>query len=279
MKNFILSFLQFIFSLIGSEWKKKFVTHLATIFKVNLLSLAYNKIGILNYRNLHESGEKHLIENIIPKYLSNKPILFDVGANVGNYTAILSKELPHSKIYSFEPNTETLPFLYNNTKSLSNVIVVNTGLSSKLEETVIYSQKSKKQSSLASLYHENIPEEDVLKIHIKLDTIDSFCQENKILKIDFLKIDTEGHEFKVLNGAKSMLKIGGINVIQFEFNEMNVTSKVFLKDFYDLLSQYNFYRLLPDGLLSLNPYNSRHEIFQFQNIICISKKLDSETIG
>ena len=59
--------------------------------------------------------------------------------------------------------------------------------------------------------------------------------EKKIDDIDFIKIDVEGHELAVLQGAVNMINQNRIKVIQFEFNVANILSRVFLKDFYDLL--------------------------------------------
>ena len=83
-----------------------------------------------------------------------------------------------------------------------------------------------------------------------------------------LKIDTEGHEFAVLRGASNLLKTGRIDVIHFEFNEMNVVSRVFFKDIWDFLPNYDFYRMLPDGLAQIKNYSPVFcEIFAYQNIV------------
>ena len=61
-----------------------------------------------------------------------------------------------------------------------------------------------------------------------------------------------------------------IDLIHFEFNEMNVASRIFFKDFYDLLKGYRFYRMLPDGLIDLGEYKAyQMEIFGYQNIVAI----------
>lgn len=89
-----------------------------------------------------------------------------------------------------------------------------------------------------------------------------------------LKIDTEGNEFKVLLGCLEALKEKRINAIHIEFNEMNIVSKVSFKDFWDLLSDYNFYRILPGGgLLPIKNYSPiMCEIYAFQNIVAILKE-------
>ena len=92
--------------------------------------------------------------------------------------------------------------------------------------------------------------------------------------IDLLKIDTEGNEFNVLLGCKEFLKNRQVKAIHFEFNEMNIVSKVSFKDFWDLLSDYNFYRILPGGgLLPIKNYSPiMCEIYAFQNIVAILKE-------
>lgn len=85
-----------------------------------------------------------------------------------------------------------------------------------------------------------------------------------------LKIDTEGHELNVLKGARLTIAKGMVDVIQIEFNEMNVISRTFFKDIIDILPGYDFYRLLPDGLLPLGAYKILDfEIFAFQNIVAL----------
>jgi hypothetical protein len=55
---------------------------------------------------------------------------------------------------------------------------------------------------------------------------------------------------------------------------MNVMSRSFLKDFYDILPDYNLYRLHKDGLIRLGNYDSSNEIFLFQNIIACLKEVN-----
>jgi hypothetical protein len=97
-----------------------------------------------------------------------------------------------------------------------------------------------------------------------------------VTQIGLLKIDTEGHEMAVLMGASRLLKRGGIDFIQFEFNEMNVFSRVFMRDFFDLLPGYTFHRLLPETAIKLASYDPVFmEVFAYQNLVCVRKGLDA----
>jgi len=110
----------------------------------------------------------------------------------------------------------------------------------------------------------------IKETNIPLITLDAYCCAASIPGIDFLKIDTEGNDLKVLKGSQAMIRKNAIRVIQFEFNQTNVFSHVFLKDFYDILRGYSFYRLLPHALLPLGSYSFRNEIFAFQNILALN---------
>jgi hypothetical protein len=73
-----------------------------------------------------------------------------------------------------------------------------------------------------------------------------------------------------LRGAQHAIASGSIDLIQFEFNEMNVMSRVFFKDFYDVLPGYSFYRMVVDGLAPMGGYVARtHEVFVLHNIIAV----------
>ena len=94
--------------------------------------------------------------------------------------------------------------------------------------------------------------------------------------IDFLKIDVEGHELGVIQGARESIKQGKIKVIQYEVNHPNIESRVFMRDFRKELKDYNFYRLLEDGVIPVLDHPIFQEIFGYQNIICVRKEYDPE---
>ena len=103
-------------------------------------------------------------------------------------------------------------------------------------------------------------------------TLSSFFAANNIYEVKLLKIDVEGHELPVLKGLGSHLSNGSVKAIHFEFNEMNVFSRAFFRDFVQLLSSYDLYRLLPNDMLPLKNYKPYLlEIFAYQNIVAIYK--------
>lgn len=263
---------------LGKEIFKHFILFLARVGQIDLLTFAYNRMGILNSENDVISGESFVIKNILKKEFGNKePVFFDIGANVGDYAENLLREFPKAKIFAFEPT----PIAYSQLKKKllnSSVKIFNIGFSSEKTIKKIYSYTQDAGSQHSSMFAEVFTKihhaESVKEIDFSCTTIDNFCSENEIDFIDFIKIDTEGNELNILKGATRMLRENKINFIQFEFNEMNIFSKVFLKDFYDILNQYEFYRLSEKKLIPLHKYNPTNEIFKFQNILAINKNLN-----
>lgn len=234
-------------------------------------------IGV-GYRKLDPlKNEKWLIEKFLFNvFEKNKNlVIFDIGANVGEYSEILHYQFPNSKIFSFEPNPKTYPVLLNNLKNLRGVIPYNFGFSATDKNATLYTYKDNVVSGHSSLLKEVFLDlyktNSIVDFSVNLRSIDSFCEEIEIRKINFLKIDTEGFEFEILNGAKRMINSSSIPMIQFEFNEMNIVNRLFLKDFYKLLKDYIFYRIADGVLIDISNYQTEYEIFLYQDILCVLK--------
>lgn len=252
----------------------EFILNIAEREGIDLLRLAYTQRGILKYRSLEESGEAYFIENVLKDLAPASPTLFDVGANCGSYSMALRQCFPSATITAFEPNPEVFPSLVDRL-SHSRVECVNLGLSDESGEMELFLRSSNRQTSHASVYQGVLAElhaySDVEKISVGLTTLDQYCQEKEIERIDFLKIDTEGHELAVLQGAQTLLEQNRIGCIQFEFNEMNIISRVWLRDFHDLLARFVLFRLNTERMQRIEPYHPREEIFQFQNIVAVPR--------
>jgi hypothetical protein len=75
--------------------------------------------------------------------------------------------------------------------------------------------------------------------------------EYAIDKVDFMKVDVEGHELAVLSGARQMLNSQRIVALSFEFGSGQINSRCFFHDFWDLLHPlgYRVQRICPGGML------------------------------
>ena len=94
-----------------------------------------------------------------------------------------------------------------------------------------------------------------------------------IQEIDFLKIDTEGGEPLVLAGFREMLQAKKIKMIQFEYCEINITTKYLLKDFYAFFAQYGYeVGKVYSKAVEFKPYHLEMEDFIGLNYIAIPKE-------
>lgn len=243
--------------------------------KINdvIFQAAIHSMGIMNADRF--SGEENFIRKMLPSLIkSNNPTLLDVGAYEGNYSELLSCSFTTGKIYSFEPNPKTFIRLMNNLRN--NATGINKAVGARRGFLDLYDHADSEGSEHASLHEgviSSIHGSVASSVKVEVTTIDEFSQEHNIDHIDFLKVDAEGHELQVLKGAEKMIKNNSIGIIQIEFNEMNVISRVFFRDFVSLLAEYIPFRLLPYGAMRLKKNPLRSEIFAFQNLVFINKKI------
>ncbi len=247
--------------------------------KMHLLALTGMNYGNANALDITETGEKTAIEYIAHK-LDNQcdVVFFDVGANIGAYSKVVLQILHNKKvsIYAFEPVAYTFSLLMQEVGNLKNIRLFNFGLGNKEEVLTIYSNFE--ASGAATLYNDSLDtyrSERRLQEQITIKTLDEVCAAEAVTKIDFLKLDVEGHELKVLEGARQMLAGNSIRFIQFEFGPCNVYSRTYFKDFWELLShQYVMYRILNNGLFEIKAYTENLEIFRTANFLAELKNSD-----
>jgi FkbM family methyltransferase len=119
---------------------------------------------------------------------------------------------------------------------------------------------------MASLSRKDAPVIATVDVR-RLDTV---CAEQGIDRIDVLKIDTEGHELAVLQGAGNLLTERRIGLIQFETGGTQIHARTYADDFFALLEPagYRIYRLLRDGLTPLK-HDGHYEIFAYANLVAV----------
>lgn len=160
--------------------------------------------------------------------------IIDVGANFGQYAQEMRKIGFKGKIYSYEPLSEAFAKLSKHAKNESNWEINNFALGEKEEQLQINVAENFFSSSFLTkkmALEEQAPQTKYVKkelVQIKpLDTVfpDIYSQEKKI----FLKIDTQGFEKQVLNGAKdSLSKIIGVQ-LEMALNPMYETAPQFME--------------------------------------------------
>jgi FkbM family methyltransferase len=154
--------------------------------------------------------QSHVIKN---KYMQipADAVIIDVGANIGVISLSFAHTFPSARIFAFEPTHYALNKLKRNLSlnpDLSNcVTVVNSFVS---EQTVANADIK----AFSSWKVGEKTEEAIHPVHLGTAkstegvgsiTLNDFCKQNSLTKIDLIKIDTDGHEYEVLNGARESI--------------------------------------------------------------------------
>ncbi len=226
-----------------------------------------------------ESGEDYVIKYVLEELSSEKLVIFDIGANRGSYTKLWLKNLEYVKrealLHIFEPSEELFKNLNKEFEGNDKIKLNKRALSDKTGEAILYSDAP--GSGLASLAKRDLSwtkTEMNVQENIITQTLDAYCREQGVLKINFLKLDVEGFEFAVLRGAKEMLENRAIEFIQFEFGGTDIDTRIFFKDFFNLLSgQFKLYRILKNGLHPVTAYSEFNEIFITTNYLAVRKEI------
>jgi FkbM family methyltransferase len=166
---------------------------------------------------------------VIPKkkikpFIPENPVILEAGAHSGKDTVEMAKVWKHGHIHAFEPVPELYARLLNRTKNMNNVTCYQLALGTTTgkQEMFFSSGMSDGSSSLLK------PTES-LKAYpgmcfggelVEVTTIDKWAEENQISHIDFMWLDLQGMELKVLMQSKTVLDT--VKAIYSEVSESEV---------------------------------------------------------
>jgi FkbM family methyltransferase len=253
-----------------------FISKAWNLFFEKLYSVALRQMNFGSAAAYRSNGEFYSLRQLARRWSGKNVTLFDVGANVGEFTLQILDAFANRpiKIYAFEPSAKTGEQLKARIGNAPNVHLIAKALSDHVGNAEMFFP-SGGSSTLGSLYQRDLAHVNSFfteKEQVAITTVDRFCEENKIGYIHLLKLDVEGHELNAMKGAGQMIGRDAIEVIQFEFGGTNIDSRTYFKDFYQLLSpKYKIYRILARGLRELAPYSEKLEIYQSANYLAIHK--------
>jgi len=220
----------------------------------SLHRISIRGMNYMQSQDINKTGEINAMKYALSQHKNNdSTVLFDVGANNGQFVSYMSDIFPDNfNIFSFEPSGKAFDILTSKINK-PNIALYNHGFSSVEKEIELYHSGK----LVGTAYP--IGESEVEPEKISVKRIDDFCQKENIEAIYYLKVDVEGAEFDVLKGATELLRNNKVKFIQFEYGPNCMVSRIFLKDFFELLINYDIYRILKNGIRRLQ-YNEVIEI-------------------
>ena len=212
-----------------------------------------------------ETGEQAVFHRLV------KPgsVVYDIGAHEGLHTALLSRLVgDRGSVYAFEPNPEKLRLLRLTLRSIPNVHLQPFALSDREGQGELYVPAD--NDSTANLEHKGHRVGRTFPVELKrLDDLN-------LPRPDFIKVDVEGHELKVFQGARGILDHEHAPYVLFEINP-TMSTEVFAARSH-LLSlggpRYRISFVRADGTLHGEPESGR----PFWNALAIPKARASEKV-
>jgi len=221
---------------------------------------------------LINKGEFEPLETLeFIKSIQQDSTVFDVGANFGYYANIAGSIAINGKVYAFEPDKNNFEDLKFNASlnSLINIKVENLGVGS--TSGYVYFKSDTVHRGRSKI----VENEGDYKINIV--TLDDYCQKKNILNIDILKVDVEGFETNVLEGAKNVIKKSPNIKLFIEFNPSTLKERnLEVAVFFDTLKDVGLApKLIIDEakgqVLEFNQKNLKHVLTHstYSNLVCL----------
>lgn len=201
--------------------------------------ITYRLIENDNYE-ISSNGEQRVLD-VLSRHGEIRTV-FDVGANVGDYSVAAGRSFPNAAIYAFEPVKRTFDQLTQRLAGTPTFKAFNYGLNDR-DDAVDFSIRpddlgnSTSHPTISELLN---PEVERMTERCRLRHAGTVVKEIGVPCIDLLKIDTEGNDWHVLNGFSDWLSGGRIRAIQFEYGLACISTRRLLLDYYALLTKHGY---------------------------------------
>ncbi len=213
------------------------------------------------------------LENDLARMGMDDPsVVFDVGAHLGQTTLHFRKSFPAASIHSFEPADENFKKLKLNTKGKERIQINQFALGGS-QDSVMMETGQSDQTHQVCRNPEKLPINGRIST-VRMETIDSYMKHEGIMSIDLLKIDVEGYELEVLDGAKEALEGRTVKAILAECDfDPEDTQHTYFNDLWNYLRSRNFSFF---GLYDVIHYGNRMGI-GFCNALFIERTISPES--
>lgn len=170
-------------------------------------------------------------------------------------------------VHYFDPSVEAIEKLKSEPNSNKNSYYNNFGLSHNNKIIFYYPKYQSVYNRIESCKIDDNENKKSIQVIAGYD----YVKDNNIEKIDFLKIDVEGHEFFVIKGFKDY--ISNVDIIQFEYGETYVDSGVSLADIKNYLNgMFNdFYYLSFNKIIHIKNFEDH---YNYCNIVCFNNNYE-----
>lgn len=185
------------------------------------------------------------------KLVRRGAVAVDIGAHIGYYTRILSRLVGRSgHVFAFEPCSENFVVLSKNLsqQQYRNVTVFKKAVGAQNAQAILFISPGHSNHSLNAGFTESVGQEQV-----EIIPLDLVLEQQRISRVDFIKVDVEGFEIEVLNGMRGIIAKSPDMHMLVEYNARALSAGGHAPlDLLTLIESLGFEvrRILPDGSLS-----------------------------
>lgn len=193
-------------------------------------------------------------------------VVFDVGGNIGDWTQH-ALNADAARVHAFEISPATSAKLAQRYASEPRVTVNQFGLSDAAGSVTIHHYEDFPVLTTMTEYPHDMAS---VALEVPVRTGDAYVAEHGIDRIDFLKLDVEGAEPRVLAGFAAAFDNGAIGAVQIEYGRVSILTKYLLHDFYADMTKRGFRvgRVLPNGV-RFSDYDMAMENFHDSNWLAV----------
>ena len=217
---------------------------------------------------------------LMPKIIKPGDVVFDIGANTGEWSRQVLASVGRVVIQCFEPVPDTFEQLRMNLGNCGVGMHKFAMSNSNGTKTFNYYNQNTKLARLSTFYRRSKEIEQrfsmqPVEIEVQTCTLDTFCQQHSVTRIDYLKIDTEGAELDVLQGSQKILSEKRVKKMQFEYGGNFEDAGITLHEVCRLLTKhgYSIFRILPEGIVHVSQWRQSLENYRYSNYLVIDANL------
>jgi FkbM family methyltransferase len=171
-----------------------------------------------------------------------RPTILDVGANVGQSVLRFRELLPDCRLHCFEPGQSSFRELTRNTAGLGDIHLNQVAVGGTPGVRRFLENSDPRTSSFLPIGVEGTGTVE-RETDVPVITLDDYCSENAVERVDLLKSDTQGYDLEVLRGADGLFRTGRVGLVYVEI--------IFSPLYEDLPSLDVLYRFLRDREMRL----------------------------
>ena len=224
------------------------------------------------------NGENWLVDQC-PK----DGLYIDIGFNEGGWSKYVLQNKPLAKIFAFDPCLDVIEKFKSEKDKSKNLELIQMAVSNAEGTLDFYDYGELNGCNSLSKRDMDFDKSIKPKIYtVNVVTLDDWSRQRGIEHIDLLKVDAEGYDLNVLEGAINLLDGEKIDLIVFEYSTGWLSNSRFLREAVDFFSDkpYKLLKLFPSFLIPYS-YHISHEGKMFSMFVAISERkiLSSPTMS